>query len=602
MTKELPAREEIAKEYRWNLKDIYEKEEEWEKDFKRVEEKLGEIDALRENLVSSAKNLLEGLEFIQEIQKTVGHLYSYAHLKKDQDTRDQEAQALHGRVQELNTRLSSKTSFIVPEILTLSREQIEKYIDECPDLKLYRHFLDNILRQKEHYLSDKEEKILAMAGEVAGAPDNIFSMLNNADLTFPVIENEDGEKIRITHGRFINLMKKKDRKVRQDAFTGLYSKYNDFINTFATTLNSAVKGHVFYSRTRNYDSALEASLDDDNVEVEVYNRLISSLKDNLKPLHRYVALRQQVLPLKDLHMYDLYVPLVPEIDVDIPYHQAREKILKGLKPLGKDYLNILQQGFDSGWIDVYENKGKKSGAYSSGTYGIHPYILLNYTGDFGDMFTLAHEMGHALHTYYSHKHQPYVYASYKIFVAEVASTVNETLLIHHLLENSKDRKMKKYLLNYYLEQFRGTVYRQTMFAEFEKIIHEKVEAGTPLTAELLNNIYRKLNREYYGDNIILDEEINYEWARIPHFYYNFYVYKYATGFSAATALAEKIIAGDQKAIDSYLEFLKSGSSDYPLNLLQKAGVDMSTPEPIEAATHSFAQYLDRLEKLFQEEE
>ncbi|MFW5995743.1 MAG: oligoendopeptidase F [Halanaerobiaceae bacterium] len=601
MSKELPARKEIEEEFRWNLEDIYSDEDEWEHDFSRVEESLNEIEELQGKLVSSARNLLEGLEFIQEIQKTIGQLYSYAHLKQDQDTRNQSAQTLYGRIQELNTRVSSKTSFLVPEILTLTGEQIEKYLNDCPELKLYHHFLDNILRQKEHYLSDKEEKLLAMANEIAGGPDNIFNMLNNADLTFPIIEDENGEKIRITHGRFINLMKKKDRRVRREAFDGLYNTYNDFINTFATTLNTAVKSHIFYSRARNYDSALESSLDDDNIGVEIYNNLIATVKNNLKPLHKYVDLRQQTLPVEELHIYDLYVPLVAEIEDKIPYSEARKKIISGLKPLGDDYLKVLKEGFNSGWIDVYENKGKRSGAYSSGTYGVHPFVLMNYTGDFGDMFTLAHEMGHALHTYYSHKHQPFVYASYKIFVAEVASTVNETLLLHHLLNTSENQKMKMYLLNYYLEQFRGTVYRQTMFAEFEKIIHQKVEAGAPLTAEYLNNIYRKLNREYYGGNIVLDEVTNSEWARIPHFYYNFYVYKYATGFSAATALAEKIIAGDKNAVNSYLDFLKSGSSDYPLNLLRNAGVDMNSPEPVKTATQKFNDYLNRLKSLLQEE-
>ncbi|MFW6034889.1 MAG: oligoendopeptidase F, partial [Halothermotrichaceae bacterium] len=446
-------------------------------------------------------------------------------------------------------------------------------------------------------LSAKEEKILAMAGDIVQGPGNIFGMLNNADLEFPTIEDKNGEEIRVTHGRFIDFMQSKDRQVRKDAFSALYSKYDEFDNTFATTLNTAVKGHIFNAKARNYNSALAAALDEDNVSTDVYNNLIKTVKENIEPMYKYVNLRKKVLGVDELHIYDIYTPLVQEVEMEIPFTEAKEIVAEGVKPLGDEYINILQKGYDSGWIDVFENKGKRSGAYSSGCYGVHPYVLLNYTDTLNNVFTLAHEMGHALHTYYSNENQPFVYANYKIFVAEVASTLNETLLIHYLLEKTDDEDKQKYLINHYLEQFRGTVYRQTMFAEFEKIIHEKAEEGIPLTSQFLKETYHRLNEEYYGPDIIIDEQIDLEWARIPHFYYNFYVYKYATGFSAATALASKIIENGQTAVDSYLNFLKSGNSDYPINLLKTAGVDMSSPDPIETAIGTFREFVDKFEQL-----
>ncbi|ACL69574.1 oligoendopeptidase F [Halothermothrix orenii] len=597
MAKELPERNKIDDKYKWDLEDIYKTDEEWEKDFNRVKDKLKDIATFQGKLVNSSQNLLDGLNLIMEVEEVATRLYAYAHMRQDEDTRDQSYQSLFNRAQSLHNELASITSFMVPEILTLSREQMNKYLEEKEGLKLYRHLLDNILRQKDHYLSAKEERLIAMAGEVTQGPYNIFSMMNNADLTFPIIKDEKGEEVRVTHGRFIELMENKNRRVRKDAFKALYSKYNEFINTFASTLNTAVKSHIYYARVRKYNSALESALDDDNVPVDVYNNLIKTIKDNLKPMYKYMKLRKEILGVDELHMYDIYTPLVSDLDIKIPYEEAKEMVINGLKPLGDEYLNILKEGFNSGWIDVYENKGKRSGAYSSGCYGVHPYVLLNYTDNLDNVFTLAHEMGHAIHTYYSNKNQPFVYANYKIFVAEVASTLNETLLIKYLLENTQDEKKKKYLINHYLEQFRGTVYRQTMFAEFEKIIHEKVEQGQPLTSGLLKEIYKKLNEEYYGPDVVSDEEIALEWARIPHFYYNFYVYKYATGFSAATALANKILEEGDKAVQRYIQFLKSGDSDYPLNVLKKAGVDMSSPEPIESAISTFKEFVDRFEKL-----
>lgn len=597
MAKELPLRSEVDNEYKWVLEDIYPTDNDWEKDFEKVREMIGKLDVYRGNLVSSSNNLYEGIELIMEIREILERLYAYSHMRFDEDTSNQKYQALNLRAQTLATEIASATSFMVPEIITLSKEKVEEYLAENDKLKLYAHLLDDILREKDHYLSEREEKLLAMAGELAEGPENIYSVFSDAELVFPTIIDEEGNEVRVTHGRYIDFLTSKDRRVRKDAFTAMYGKHGEFINTFATTLNTQVKAHIFYARARNYNSALEAALSSDNIPVSVYTNLIDTVKENLDAMHKYVSLRKEVLELDELHMYDLYVPLVKELDLKIPYSQAKEKVLRGLKPLGEEYFKILEGGFNGGWIDVYENKGKRSGAYSSSCYGTHPYVLLNYTDNLDNMFTLAHEMGHALHTYYSDNNQPYVYSNYKIFLAEVASTLNEILLLHHLLENTDDILEKKYLINHYLEQFRGTVFRQTMFAEFEKIIHETAEAGQPLTADLLNEIYHRLNVEYYGPDIVVDEEIDLEWARIPHFYYNFYVYKYATGFSAATTLANKILEEGEPAVRRYLEFLKSGNADYPLNILEKAGVDMSSPDPIKTAIDSFRDFLNRFEEL-----
>ena len=597
MAKELPKRNEIEEKYKWNLEDIYINDDEWENDYNKVQELLPKIEEYKGKVTNSANDLLELLNTLMKTQEIISRLYAYAHMKKDEDTREQNYQALFNRAQHISNELDNTKSFIKPELLKTSQKKLNKFMEKNEDLKLYEHYLDNIIRQKDHYLSEKEEKILALANDVTQAPENIFSILNNADLEFPVIKDEDKNDVRLTHGRYIKFLQSKNRRVRKEAFNALYDTYDDFINTYATTLNSEIKTHVFRAKARNYNSSLEAALDEDNISVEVYDNLINEVNNNLDSMHKYVGLRKKLLNLEELHMYDVYTPLIEEVDMEIPYNEAVEKVKKALKPLKNKYLQNLEKGFKSGWIDVYENKGKRSGAYSSGCYGVHPYVMLNYSENISDMFTLAHEMGHALHTYYSNKNQPFVYSSYKIFVAEVASTLNESLLIHYLLENTDDLDKRKYLINHYLEQFKGTVFRQTMFAEFERDIHNKVENGKPLTSDLLNNIYHKLNEKYFGDKMIIDEKINREWARIPHFYYNFYVYKYATGFSAAAALSQKIINEGESAVKKYLEFLKSGNSDYPLNVLKKAGVDMTSPKPISTALGIFHDLVNELEEL-----
>lgn len=457
--------------------------------------------------------------------------------------------------------------------------------------------LDEITRQKSHVLSAQEEQIIAMAGDIASAPSNIYGMINNADIKFPCIKDENGQEVELTKGRYISFLESSDRRVRKDAFHALYSSYKKQKNTLAQTLSSSVKRDIFYSKVRKYSSSLEAALDEDNVTLDVYDNLISTISNNLEPMYKYVALRKRMLGVDELHMYDLYTPIIKDVKMEVPYSKGVELVIDGLKPLGDEYERILREGFKGGWVDVYENEGKTSGAYSWGCYDTHPYVLMNYQDDVSNLFTLAHEMGHALHSYYTNQEQPFVYSGYKIFVAEVASTLNEALLMEYMLNNTQDKKEKMYLINYYLEQFRGTVYRQTMFAEFEKIIHERAEAGEPLTPELLCNIYRDLNRKYYGPDIVIDEDIDMEWSRIPHFYRNFYVYKYATGFSAAASLAESILKEGQPAVKRYIDFLKGGDSDYPVNLLKKAGVDMTTPDPIIKAVKTFERLVEELDGL-----
>lgn len=589
-------RDEIDAKYKWRLEDIYASDDIWEEDFRKLKSMLPQIEGYRGKL-SSADGLYSALKLRDEISQLAERLFTYARMRRDEDNANGKYQALADRAMGLMVEVQSALAFIVPEILSVPADELYGYIQQEKGLELYRHYLDELIRQKAHVLSANEEQILAQAGEMAEAPDMIFTMINDADIKFPFIKDENGNDVELTKGRYIQFMESYDRRVRQNAFEALYDTYGRYRNTLAATLGSNVKKDIFFSRVRKYPSSLEASLDDDNVPVSVYNGLIDAIHRNMELMYRYVRLRKRMLGLDELHMYDLYVPLVPDLKVKMSYEDAVAKVLEGLHPLGDEYRSILEQGFEGSWIDVYENQGKTSGAYSWGCYGVHPYVLLNFQGTLDDIFTIAHEMGHALHTYYSHSSQPYIYAGYRIFVAEVASTLNEALLMDHMLKTTDDRNMKMYLINHYLEQFRGTVYRQTMFAEFERIIHEMAEAGQSLTPDRLCSIYHDLNVKYYGPDIVVDDRIDMEWARIPHFYSSFYVYKYATGFSAATALSQQILNEGKSAVERYINFLKSGGSDYPIELLKKAGVDMTTPEPVEQALAVFAGLIDQMESM-----
>jgi oligoendopeptidase F len=590
-------REEIEEKYKWDLKKVYADESIWEDDFKKLQQMVGQIAALQGTMAESPQALLKVLQTSDDMGRIAEKLYVYARMRRDENNGNHVYQALFDRAERLSVEASSASAYIVPEILTIPEADLKKYMLQNEDLAVYQHALEEILRQKEHILSAPEERLLAMAADISMASANIFTMLNNADIKFPIIKDEEGNEVELTKGRYGSFMESHNRQVREDAFKALYGSYQKLINTLGASLASSVKKDIFYARARKYPSALAASLDGDNVAVDVYDRLIEAVHNNLEPMYRYMKIRKEQLGVDELHMYDIYTPLVKDYKVNISYDEAQQIMLKALQPLGEEYLENVRTGLNEGWIDVYENEGKTSGAYSWGTYDTQPYILMNYDNKLDDLFTLAHEMGHSMHSFYSNRNQPYVYAQYSIFVAEVASTVNESLLIEYLLEHSKDKQEKMYLLNHYLEQFRGTVYRQTMFAEFEKIIHDRAEQGEAVTPELMSSVYRDLNRLYYGPEVFLDEEINIEWTRIPHFYSSFYVYKYATGFSAATAIKEAIRQEGKPAIDRYIDFLKSGGSDYPIALLQKARVDLTTPGPVESALKYFARLVNEFENM-----
>ncbi|OMF62384.1 oligoendopeptidase F [Paenibacillus sp. FSL R5-0490] len=596
--KKLPARNEISPEDTWRLEDIFPSDDEWNKEYNEVQQLIPDAGKYQDRLGESAETLYAALQFQDHLLSRLGKLYTYAHMRYDQDTTNSFYQGMDDKIKNLYSEAASALAYIVPELLAENEEKIAGFLKEKTELQLYKHSLEEINLQRPHVLSAEQESLLAQASEVLGASSNTFGMLNNADLEFPSIKDENGEEVEITHGRFIRFLESDEQRVRHDAFKAVYETYGKFRNTFASTLSGNVKKDNFNAKIRNYDSARHAALSADNIPESVYENLVNTINDNLHLLHRYVKLRKKVLGVKELHMYDLYTPLVKEVKMEIPYNEAKELILKGLKPLGNDYINILKEGFENRWVDVHENKGKRSGAYSSGTYGTNPYILMNWQDNVNNLFTLAHEFGHSVHSYYTRKSQPYPYGNYSIFVAEVASTCNEALLNDYLLKTIDDDKKRLYLLNHYLEGFRGTVFRQTMFAEFEHLIHQKAQNNEALTADSLTKEYYELNKKYFGDeDIVIDEEIGLEWSRIPHFYYNYYVYQYATGFSAATALSKQILKEGQPAVDRYIEFLKSGSSDYPIEVLKKAGVDMTSSKPIEDACKVFEEKLNEMENL-----
>lgn len=597
--KTIPARSEVRKEDTWALEDMYADRQAWEEDFAKAKEIAEQAASYAGKLGESAENLLGYCSLSEELDCVLSNVYGYAARTKDQDTSDADGQTLAARAMSLYVECSGLTSFAGPEILAVAEERLEEFYAERPELERYRRSIGEVRRCREHILSPELEKLLADAGEMAQAPGDVYSMLVNADLKFEPIKDSRGQEYEVTGGSFIPLMQSPDREVRKAAFTSLYTSYGNVINTAASLLNSQVNQLKFFAKARKYPDALHASLDNTNVPVEVYHNLIGAVHEDIGILHRYMKLRKKLMGVDELHMYDIYTSLVPDADVKIPFADAKKEVLEATAVLGEEYTRVLKEGFENRWIDVYENKGKRGGAYSAGEL-VHPYVLLNYKETLDSEFTLAHEMGHAMHSWLSTKSQNPVDRDYVIFVAEVASTCNEALLMQHLLKKTEDKKTRAYLINYFLEQFRTTLYRQTMFAEFELMINEEVAKGGSLTAEGLNKMYHDLNVFYYGEDVAVDSLIDREWARIPHFYYNYYVFQYATGFSAAMALSKRILEEGETAVKDYLEFLSGGCSKDPISLLRGAGVDMRTAEPVHSALALFDSLLDEMEELMKD--
>ena len=589
-------RGEADSKYTWKLEDMVAEDSQWEQMFKEAAGEISEYASYKGRLAGSADTLYACLLFDDKLSQKIERLYVYARMRSDEDTTVQRYQDMFSRAQTLSYRAAENSSFLVPEILSMDRELLEQYMAADNGIGHFKRALEIILARRDHTLSGEMEELLAQSYDATQGASQIFTMFNNADVKFPVITGENGEGIQITHGNYISLMENQDRRIRKDAFEGLYSVYEQFSNTLAAAFSSNVKQAVFYAKAKKYASSREYYLADNEVPELVYDNLVKAVRENIVKLHEYTRVRKDVLGVDELHMYDLYVPMVAAADRRYTYEEAKSIVLEGLAPLGEEYLSLLKQGFDSRWIDVYENEGKRSGAYSWGTYGSHPYVLLNFHGTLNDVFTLAHEMGHSIHTWYSDRNQPFTYAGYKIFVAEVASTCNEALLIRHLLKKAGSREEKAYLLNHFLESFRGTLFRQTMFAEFEDMAHKKAARGESLTAESLCSIYRQLNADYFGPAMTVDRQIDYEWERIPHFYTPFYVYQYATGFSAAVAISSRIMSGEPGALEGYKKFLSGGCSMKPIDLLKLCGVDMSTTRPVDEALGFFGELIEEFKK------
>ena len=590
-------REEAEISTTWRLEDMVPDNETWEKQLKEASDQLETYGEFKGKLAEKAENLYQCLKFDDEFSLKAERLYVYARMRSDEDTANDLYQDMFSRAQLLNIRASENSSYMVPEILAIPEETLEKYRSTHSGLKHFGRLLDQLLERKSHTLSKEMEQLLAQSYEATQGGSQVFTMFNNADVRFPAVHDAEGKEIPLTHGNYIALLEDQNREIRKEAFENLYSVYKQFSNTLSAAFATNVKQAVFYAKARNYASSRQASLSGNEVPETVYDNLVASVRKNLPLLHRYASLRKKIMGLDELHMYDLYVPVVAEADRHYTFEEAKNIVRTGLAPMGEEYLGLLQEGFENRWIDVYENEGKRSGAYSWGVYGCHPYVLLNFHGTLNDVFTLAHEMGHSIHTWYSNKNQSYTYSGYKIFVAEVASTCNEALLIRHLLKNSKDKQEKAYLLNYFLESFRGTLFRQTMFAEFEQKAHEMAATGESLTSQSLCSIYKKLNEDYFGPDTVTDPEIQYEWERIPHFYTPFYVYQYATGFSAAIAISRKIFNGEPGILEGYRKFLSGGCCDTPIELLKLAGVDMSHTGPVEEALKFFEELLNEFEEL-----
>ena len=595
--KKVPARSEVPEELTWDLERVYQSIEDWKKDQQKLENKLNEFKYAKDQLEMNADKFLEVIEQYLEIMRIYEKLAVFASMKNDQDTTNSQYQELQGMADNLGTQVSEAVAWFQPALVHLDDQVVQDYFHQNSKLKPYRHFITELRSQREHLLSDAQEELLAAAGNIFGAPEKTFEMLSDADLKFPIVEGENGQKVELSEGTYSKLLESGDQKVRQGAFKALYQTYGAFKNTFATTLTSQVQVQNYQAKVRHYASAKDAALSENHIPDKVYDVLIDEVHRNLPLLHRYVKLRGEVLNLDKVHMYDLYTPIVKESNLSFTYSEAQAKALEALQVYGDDYLQHVQEAFDNRWIDVVENKGKRTGAYSSGGYDTDPYILLNWQDGLEDLYTLVHEMGHSMHSYYTTHTQPYVYGDYPIFVAEIASTTNENLLTDYLLKTEKDPQVRAFVLNHYLDGFKGTIFRQTQFAEFEQWIHEQDANGKSLTADSISKFYGDLNKQYYGPAIYNDDEIAMEWMRIPHFYYDFYVYQYATGFAAATTLSQRIEDDDPAHTEAYLNFLKSGSSAYPIETMQKAGVDMTQRAYLEKAFKVFEERLNELEKL-----
>ncbi len=593
----LTKRSDIPKEYTWDLESIFPTNEDWENGFKSLQQRLPELETLKGTLAQSGQALLAVLQKRDELFEKLETLFVYASMRKDEDTTNSLYQGMYDRAMQLVVHASTVASYIEPEILAIPQDTLNRFVRETTELGLYGQQLHDLNRKRPHVRSAEVEAVLAAAGEIADAPDSIFSMIDNADLKLPLIKNEEGEDAQLTKGNYLVYIRSSDRRVRKEAFEGLHSTFLKQRNTVAVTLSAQIKGSTFFTRQRSYGSSRERALARYNIPVSVYDNLVETVGEHIYLLNRYMRLRKRLLQLDELHMYDLYVPIVKETADEVSYEQASDTVVDALAPMGENYTDILKRAFKERWIDVYETPGKRGGAYSGGGYATRPFVLLNFQNKRDSMYTLAHELGHSMHSYFSRTYQPFQYGDYTIFVAEVASTLNEGLLTEYLLKTTKDPTVRLAILNHSLEDLRGTLFRQTMFAEFEQQIYSRAEQGEPLTADTLSAMYRALNEKYYGGEAVIDELIDIEWARIPHFYYNFYVYQYATGISAASALVQQILREGKPAVDRYLKFLSSGSSDYSIELLKKAGVDMTSPEPVRQALQLFDTHLKQMEDL-----
>ena len=599
-SKKLPLREEVPVEETWDLKAIYESDEEWEAAFEEASKEVETLPEYKGTLSEGADQLLNTIESMNAVTRKVSKVYTYAHLKNDQDTGNSTYQAMGNRALSLITNTQAATSWYEPELLELAPEKLEGYFKENEDLELYRHDIESTTANRDHVLSAEIEELLASAGEILDSSSQTFSVLNNADLEFPMVKDDDGEDVQLSHGLYGQLLESKDRNVRKGAFDAMYDTFESFENTFASTFQTNVKKNNYLAKTHNFDSARHQALSNNHIPETAHETLIEVVNDNLDLLHRYMELRKKLLGLDELNMYDLYVSMIGESEMSYTYDEAKEETFDALDVLGPEYREVLEKAFGNRWIDIQENKGKRSGAYSSGTYDTSPYILLNWHDSLNHLYTLVHELGHSAHSYFTRSNQPYVYGNYSIFLAEIASTTNENILTDYLLKNAESNEQKAQILNHYLDGFKGTVFRQTQFAEFEHWAHETAAEGTPLTADTLSEKYGEMNDKYYGPAVENTDGIQHEWSRIPHFYMNYYVYQYSTGFAAATALADRIVNEEEGALDDYLTYLKAGSSDFPIEVMKKAGVDMTNKDYIERAMKVFEERLNQLEEIAEE--